>query len=132
DAADKIARSKTFDNATSCSSENSVIVLDAVHDALVAALAQHGARVLDRAEATKLERAMFPDGKLAAAYIAQAAPAIAARAGLTRPELADARILVVPQDAGAVGKDHPFSGEKLSPVLALYRVADFAAAAELA
>ena len=49
DAADKIARSKTFDNATSCSSENSVIVVDALAEALVAALAAEGGVVLDDA-----------------------------------------------------------------------------------
>ncbi len=132
DAAAKIARSKTFDNATSCSSENSVIVVDTAHDAFLAHLGREGARVLAAAETAQLERAMFPDGKLAPAFIAQSAQAIVARAGLQRADLADARILVVPQDAGAIGRGYPFSGEKLSPVLALYRVPDFEAAVAVA
>ena len=130
DAAAKIARSKTFDNATSCSSENSVIAVEAVADALLAALAREGGIVLDDEETRRLADEMFPDGKLAPQVIAKGAPAIAAHAGLVRPELDGARFLVV-NEIG-VGREHPFSGEKLSPVLAFYRVADFAAAAVLA
>src|SRR6476619_1571046 len=63
DAAAKIARSKTFDNATSCSSENSVIAVEAVADALLAALERQGGLRLDRTEAPTLRRAMFPDGE---------------------------------------------------------------------
>jgi sulfoacetaldehyde dehydrogenase len=130
DAADKIARSKTFDNATSCSSENSVIVVDGRAEALVAALAAEGGVVLEDGEAQRLRPAMFPEGKLAPAVVAQPAGAIAHVAGLTRPAVTAARFLVV-RETG-VGRDFPFSGEKLAPVLALYRVADFDAAIALA
>ena len=130
DAAGKIARSKTFDNATSCSSENSVIAVDAVADALLAALAREGGALLDAEETRRLQDEMFPDGKLAAAVIAQDVQAIAALAGLVRPDLDRARFLIV--DETGVGREHPFSGEKLSPVLAFYRVPDFAAATTLA
>jgi len=130
DAADKIARSKTFDHATSCSSENSVIALAANREALLAALAAHGGVLLDATEAARLQAAMFRDGAPAPGYIAQDAPTIAARAGLDRPALQRARFLVV-EETG-VGPAHPFSGEKLAPVLAFYTVADFAAAAALA
>jgi len=129
-AAAKIAASKTFDNATSCSSENSVIAVEAIADALVEAFAKEGGVLLDREEAARLQDEMFPDGKLAAAVIAKDAPTIAATGGLVRPDLDRARFLIV-EETG-VGRAHPFSGEKLSPVLALYRVADFAAAAALA
>ena len=127
DAAGKIARSKTFDHATSCSSENSVIAVDAVADALAAELAKHGGVRLSATEAAALERAMFAGGRLASVFVAQSAPAIAALAGLEREACRHARFLVV--DADAVGPDAPFSGEKLSPVLALYRARDFDAAA---
>ena len=60
DAAAKIARSKTFDNATSCSSENSVIVVDAVADALLAALAREGGVLLDGEETQRLQRRDVP------------------------------------------------------------------------
>ncbi len=128
-AAAKIARSKTFDHATSCSSENSVIAHAAIYDALLAALAREGGILLTAAEAKQLEAAMFHGGKLAPAFIARPAAAIARLAGLVRVELADARFLIVPESG--VGPDHPFSGEKLSPVLALYRVESFDAAAAL-
>jgi sulfoacetaldehyde dehydrogenase len=130
DAAAKIGRSKTFDNATSCSSENSVVVVDAAYEGLVAALARAGGALLDVGDARVLEAAMFPGGKLAPPFVAQDAPAIARRAGLTGPAVANARFLVVPEQG--IGAEHPFSGEKLSPVLALYRVADFRAAAAVA
>ena len=131
DAAAKIARSKTFDNATRCSSENSVIAVAAVYDALVAALEAEGGALLTDAEARKLEAAMFAGGKLVAAFIAQAAgrDRCASRArsrGSARREVPDRR-----RDE-ASGREHPFSGEKLSPVLALYRAEDFDAAAALA
>jgi sulfoacetaldehyde dehydrogenase len=130
DAADKIARSKCFDNATSCSSENSLIAVAAVHDSLLEALGAVGGVLLDASEARQLERAMFPGGRLAPDYIAQDAAMIARRAGLSRAALATAHFLIVEQSG--VGREHPFSGEKLSPVLALYRAADFAAAKALA
>jgi sulfoacetaldehyde dehydrogenase len=130
DAAAKIAQSKTFDHATSCSSENSVIAVAAVYDALVAALEAQGGVLLTESEARQLETAMFAGGKLAPSFIAQAAGAIAQRAELERPAVCAAKFLIV-AEAG-VGPGHPFSGEKLSPVLALYRADDFAAAAVLA
>jgi sulfoacetaldehyde dehydrogenase len=130
DAAEKIARSKTFDFATSCSSENSVIAVESVAEGLLAALAANGGVLLEPQEARTLERAMFVDGHPAASFVAQSAPAIALRAGLSRQALLDAAFLVVPETG--VGPAHPFSGEKLSPVLAFYRAPDFPAATELA
>lgn len=129
-AADRIARSKTFDNATSCSSENSLIVDEHVYDELVLALTAQGGAMLAPEETALLQQAMFPEGKLAPAVIAKPAAEIARVAGLTRPALQAARFLMVAESG--VGLRHPFSGEKLSPVLAVYRVADFAAAAALA
>ena len=129
-AASMIARSKTFDHATSCSSENSVVAVAAVHDALVAAFAAEGGVLLTADEARRLEAAMFGGGRLAPKFIAQSAGAIATRAGLDRPAARAAKFLIVAETG--VGAAHPFSGEKLSPVLALYRVDDFAAAGRLA
>ena len=127
DAAAKIAASKTFDHATSCSSENSVVAVAAIADALLDALAREGGVRLDREETARLRATMFDGGKLAPAIVAQSAAAIAALAGLVRPAVAQARFLVVDEDG--VGPAHPFSGEKLSPVLAFYRANDFDAAA---
>jgi sulfoacetaldehyde dehydrogenase len=129
-AAAKIASSKTFDNATSCSSENSVIAVAAIAEPLLAALTAAGGAVLEEGEARQLEQAMFVDGRPGSAFVAQSASAIALRAGLSRAALLDARFLIVAETG--VGPQHPYSGEKLSPVLAFYRVPDFAAAAKLA
>ena len=126
DAAAKIARSKTFDNATSCSSENSVVAVQGVADALLAALVREGGMVLDATEAAQLARTMFAGGKLSPDVVAQDVATIAGLAGLTRPALRDARFLIVAETG--VGPEHPFSGEKLAPVLAFYRTSDFAAA----
>ncbi|MCX7961071.1 MAG: aldehyde dehydrogenase family protein [Burkholderiales bacterium] len=123
DAAQKIARSKTFDHATSCSSENAAVILAPVYDAMLAALAREGGVLLDAAEKARLAAFMFPEGRLASAAIAQPAARIAAMAGLERPAARTARFLMV-EEAGA-GPAHPFSGEKLSPVLAVYRARDF-------
>ncbi len=123
EAAAAIARSKTFDNATSCSSENSVVILDAVHAGAMFALAAAGGVLLDAGEKARLQAAMWPEGKLAAKVTAQDAPRIAAIAGLEREALRGARFLMV-EETGT-GPDFPFSGEKLSPVLTVYRARDF-------
>ncbi len=128
-AAKKIVASKTFDNATSCSSENSVIAVSAIAAELRAALQAEGCAFLDAAEREQLQAALFPGGRLSATLIAQSAGDIASAAGLGREGLHNARVLVV--DGGGVGRDHPFSGEKLSPVLSWYEAADFDAAMQL-
>ncbi len=119
DAAAKIALSKTFDNATSCSSENALVILAPVYEAMVGELKKQGGEMLDQAGRAKLQRVMFPDGKLSSAATAQSAARIAELAGIS----ARARFLMVQEDGA--GPDHPFSGEKLSPVLAVYRARDF-------
>jgi sulfoacetaldehyde dehydrogenase len=129
DAARKIALSKCFDNATSCSSENAVVILAPVYAATLAALAGEGGVMLDAAEKARLAKLMFPDGRLAPAATAQSASRIAELAGLKREAVRAARFLMV-EETGA-GAAHPFSGEKLSPVLAVYRARDFAEACRL-
>ncbi len=123
DAAAKIMRSKTFDNATSCSSENSVIIHTRIYDAMLAALAKEGGVLLTPAEKETLQKAMFPGGRLSPAVTAQAVSRICAVAGLTRPALIGAKCLMV-EETGT-GGNYPFSGEKLSPVLTVYRAKDF-------
>jgi len=123
DAAGKIMCSKTFDNATSCSSENAVIIHDSVYAKMIASLEKTGGALLTVAEKETLQKAMFPGGKLSPAITAQSVSRICAVAGLTRPELINAKCLMV-EETGT-GGDYPFSGEKLSPVLTVYRAKDF-------
>jgi sulfoacetaldehyde dehydrogenase len=123
DAAPKIMRSKIFDNATSCSSENSVIIHAKVYDAMLSALTKEGGVLLTASEKAVLQQAMFPGGKLSPAVTAQSVSKICAIAGMTRPELVKAKCLMV--EESGTGRSHPFSGEKLSPVLTIYRARDF-------
>ncbi len=122
-AADRIVRSKTFDNATSCSSENSLVIVDEVRARLLAALQARGAVLLGSAQKAALQALMWPQGKLSPTVIGQSATAIAQAAGWSELAQQQPCILMVEEDG--VGHDHPFSGEKLSPVLTLYRAADF-------
>ena len=123
DAAEKIARSKIFDNATSCSSENSAIVLDAVYAGMLAEFAKQGGVLLDAGEKSRLQAAMFPEGRLSADFTARSVARICEIAGLTRPAAQRARFLMVEENG--TGPSFPFSGEKLSPVLAVYRAREF-------
>jgi sulfoacetaldehyde dehydrogenase len=126
DAAAKIRDSKCFDNATSCSSENSVVIVDKVYDKALTELRKAGGALLDATEKEKLQAAMWPAGKLNAAIMARPVADILRIAGLTRADLAGAKFLMVEEQG--VGGKFPFSGEKLSLVLTLYRVKDFDAA----
>ena len=79
DAARKICASKIFDNATSCSSENSVILVDAVYDKAIAALERVGGYMASGAEKAKIQAALWPDGKLSRTLIARDADVLRAR-----------------------------------------------------
>ena len=129
-AAEKIAASKTFDNATSCSSENALIVLDAVFDKTVAALHRAGGRLLSGDAASTLRAALFQDGGLNRHLIARDIDVLIDGAGIAVDDADTARFLLI--EGEGVGPNHPESGEKLSLVTSVYRVADFAEAKQLA
>lgn len=137
-AAERILRSKTFDNATSCSSENSVVVVAAAEAGLLAALRERGAVLLDDAQKATLQKLMWPEGSLSAAVIGHSAVAIAGQCAAHAPEGERAgweRIVEAKPSALIVretgfGAECPFSGEKLSPVLTWYTARDFAHACE--
>ncbi len=123
-AAEKIRASKTFDNATSCSSENSAVVVDAVYDDFVAAMARAGGAVVDNEQG--VVAALWPDGHLNRAAIAQDADKMISALGLEEHVPDGTEYIAVPTEG--IGPEHPLSGEKLSRVLALYRASDFEAA----
>ncbi len=130
-AAAGIAASKTFDNATSCSSENAVIVVDAVRTPFLEALAAEGGIVLNREERQALVTALWPaGGGLSGNLLAKDIDVVIHEAGLTRLDAETTRFVVA--EESAVGPENPMSGEKLSLALALYGAADFAAAKALA
>lgn len=125
-AAERIVRSKIFDNATSCSSENSIVVVESVYPAMISAMDAQGCVLLDDAQKAQLQAVMFPAGKLSPVVTAKSASEIASLAGIHRAD--NARVLMVNETG--TGSDFPFSGEKLSPVLAVYRAPDFDAACQ--
>lgn len=127
-AAERVLRSKTFDNATSCSSENSLVLVGKARAPLLAALQARGAVLLNSAQKQQLQALMWPDGKLSSAATGQAAAVVAERAGLHDVAALAPRLLLVEEDG--FGPEHPFSGEKLSPVLTIYSARDFAHAVE--
>jgi len=128
-AADRVMQSKSFDNATSCSSENSLVIVAPVRAAMVAALERRGAVVVDGARKAALEQLMWTEGHLSSAVIGQSARVIAERAGWPDIAARDPRMLLVDEDG--FGPAHLFSGEKLSPVLAVYTARDFDDAARI-
>ncbi len=130
DAAGKIAASKCFDNATSCSSENALVVVDPVYEAFIDALTCEGGRLLTGQNAEKLKSTLFQDGGLNRHLIARDIGEIIKLSGISVPDAAGAQFLVL--EGEGVGPGYPESGEKLSRVVTVYRVADFAAGKALA
>ena len=128
-AAEKIAASKTFDNATSCSSENAVIAVDDVYDGVVSALRDAGGYILSPDEVEHLEATYFTDSGMNRGIMAQDMDKVLSCLGFNHiPQ--ETRFLVAPTDK--VGKPHKISGEKMARFLALYRAADFTDAAYMA
>ena len=128
-AANKILQSKTFDNATSCSSENGTVICAQVYDKAIGALEAVGGLMLDEADKKRLEDVMFHHGKLTSTLTAQNPAVIAERAQLQNPKAKSAKFFMVEEQG--YGPDAPFSGEKLSPVLTVWKAADFEAAKQL-
>jgi len=118
-AAAAIMAGKTFDYATSCLADNAVVAHADVYDELVQRLAGSGAHLCDQPQKDALRSVMWPDGGPVPSIkvVAKSAAHIAGLAGFAVAE--DCPMLLVEEDGS--GPDHPFSGEKLSVVLALYR-----------
>ena len=124
DAAQKIQLSKCFDNATSCSSENAVIVVDAACDDFVAALDRVGGMLLDPEQTQHLITTHWHDGHLNRNMLAQDIVAVLRILGMADTAPDGTKFLVAP--ATGIGPEHPVSGEKMALFLALYRASDFA------
>ena len=120
DAAEKIRLSKTLDLAASCSADNAVILVDAIHDTMLAKLVAKGGLVLDDDQKAKLQAVIWVDGYINAKVVAQTPKFIADYAGFTIPD--DTAFFIVPETG--TGPDHPFSGEKMTVTMALYRAKD--------
>ena len=127
DAAEKIRISKTLDFAASCSSDNSVLLVDSIYDEMLGKLKEKGGLVLDQEQKAKLQKVLWQDGALNPAIVAQPPENIAGMAGFEIPD--GTKFFIVPETG--VGPDYPFSGEKLTVTMALYRVKDIDHAIEM-
>ena len=121
-AVNSILLSKTFDNGVICASEQSIVVLEEVYDEVKRELSDRGAYILKGEEIDKVRKVILNDrGGLNADMVGQSAYKIAQMAGVNVPE--SAKVLV--GEVTSVELEEPFSHEKLSPVLAMYKAKSF-------
>ena len=123
EAANKIKMSKIFDNATSCSSENSIILVQKIYDEFINLMKLEGGVLLNNSEKKLLEKALWIKGKLNRNLIAKPAIKIATEIKLNLNSKDNVKFLMVEENG--IGPQHLFSGEKLSPVLTVYKAEDF-------
>lgn len=116
-----ILMSKTFDSGMICASEQAVIVVDDVYDAVRDRFAKHGGYILNKKETEAVRKVIHVNGALNAKIVGQAATKIAEMAGFTVP--AYTKVLI--GEVTSVGHEETFAHEKLSPTLAMYRAKDF-------
>ncbi|MGE4490685.1 MAG: bifunctional acetaldehyde-CoA/alcohol dehydrogenase [Kiritimatiellales bacterium] len=127
-AVNSILLSKTFDNGMICASEQSSIVVASVYDEVKAEFKARGAYLLNAKQKKAVGETIMKNGRLNAAIVGQPACKIAELAGIKVPE--DTKVLI--GETKEIADDEPFSHEKLSPVLALYKADDFEDAVEKA
>ena len=120
-AVSSIIHSKTFDNGMICASEQSVIVMESVYDAVKAEFAARGCYFLNPEETEKVRKTIIINGGLNAKIVGQKAAKIAELAGVTVP--AGTKILI--GEVESVELSEEFAHEKLSPVLAMYKATSF-------
>ncbi|AIR68009.1 bifunctional acetaldehyde-CoA/alcohol dehydrogenase [Dickeya fangzhongdai] len=116
-----ILMSKTFDNGVICASEQSVIVVDEIYDAVRERFSTHGGYLLQGKELSAVQGILLKNGALNAAIVGQPAIKIAEMAGITVP--ASTKVLI--GEVTNADESEPFAHEKLSPTLAMYRAKDF-------
>jgi len=127
-AVSSILLSKSFDNGMICASEQSVIVVDDVYEAVKAEFQRRGGYILKPAEREQVGQLILKDGRLNAAIVGQSASRIAAMAGVEVPP--QTRVLLA--EVTEIGVQEPFAYEKLCPILALYRAPQFHKGVEMA
>ena len=127
-AVNSIIHSKTFDNGMICASEQSVIVLENIYDAVKTEFASRGCYFLNDAETEKVRKTIIINGALNAKIVGQPAAKIAELSGVTVPE--GTKILI--GEVESVDISEEFAHEKLSPVLAMYKATSFADALDKA
>ncbi|NYE09325.1 sulfoacetaldehyde dehydrogenase [Bacillus niacini] len=127
DAANKVAESQLNDLAIGCSTENAVVIKDNVYDEVIEAMIASGAYLCNEEEKEKLQAVLWKNGYLNPEVLSKPATFMAEKAGFKIPE--DRTWLIV-EETG-FGPEYPFSGEKLSVVVTLYKYDTFESAIEL-
>ena len=122
DAAKNTRISKIHNNGSGCSCDGNLLVEDSIYDLFLQQLQKEGGYVVSSEEKNLLESVMWDaEGHRTLETVARSAAAIAERAGFALP--AGTKFIIVPEHQ--IGKQHRFSGEKLSPVLAIFRYRSF-------
>ena len=127
-AVSSILLSKTFDNGMICASEQSAVVMDDVYDAVKQEFTKRGAYFLNAEERQRMAEIILNEGRLNPAIVGQSIERLADLADLTVP--AGTKLLIA--EVSDIGPGEPFSYEKLSPILALYRADSFVYAVDQA
>jgi sulfoacetaldehyde dehydrogenase len=120
DAAEKIRISKTLDLAASCSADNSVIAIESISDELVEKLIAEGGYMAKEGDYEKIAAVLWEDGHLNNKAVVLKPQVLCEMAGVEIP--ADAKFIIMPETG--TGPEHPYSGEKLSVIMAFYKVKD--------
>ena len=127
-AVKRIMDSKTFDYGTICASEQSVVCDDDMAEAVQKEMEKQGAYFLTDEERLKLGKYILrANGTMNPAIVGKSPQVIGELAGINVP--ASAKVIVAKEDG--IGKGHPYSNEKLAPILAFYTAPDYKAIAKL-
>jgi sulfoacetaldehyde dehydrogenase len=128
DAARNTRISKTQNHGSGCSCDGNLLVEATVYDAFLEQLQKEGGYLATSDEKRKLEAAMWDaEGRRTLDTVARAAGVVAEKAGFQLPT--GKSFIIVKEDR--IGKAHRFSGEKLAPVLAMYKYSGFGTALKM-
>ena len=128
-AVNSILLSKTFDNGVVCASEQSIIVMDSIYDKVRREILERGGYILNEQEKDKLRKTILTEsGALNSEIVGQSAYNIGKLAGINVPETS--KVLI--GEVESVELEEAFAHEKLSPILAMYKVSSFDEALEKA
>lgn len=123
-----ILMSKTFDNGVVCASEQAVVVVDKIYEAVKQRFAKHGGYLLSAEQTDAIRGVILKNGHLNADIVGQSAIKIATMAGISVPD--NTKVLI--GEVSAIASDEAFALEKLSPLLGMYRADDFEQALDIA
>ena len=129
-AAQRIKQSKIFDNATSCSSENNLIILEEIYDDMLLALKSEGGLLFNDEQKNILEKSLWQNGQLNRNLLAKSVAFILNQISIDGLDSENSKFIMIEEKG--IGKNSPFSGEKLSPILTLYKAKNFVEAKNIA